>query len=342
MSFSVFRDPSVTNILSTQGLILPNIIATSTKVGPRGSLGFNITDQSVYYSNGLVWIPFDIAIGLFSSGRTNIVNVSASSNPTIGQALIATSPTTAIWQPLPPVSSLFSGENTNIINIGASTNPTTGEVLTAVNGTTATWQPLPTQLPASSLYSGSNTNIILIGSATNPTIGEVLTATSATTATWQPPSAGGTSLVAQYATVGTGGGLGTVAAGQPLTYQTAEIANTNYIATTAVQGPFSASGTVFEIATAGTYQISFQQTAQANGSVGIYYGATLSGMLVLPYTLVGGATATSQTSGVFYVVCAAGSFVAICAAAGNSSPLNPYANASTTNAASTSVGFRVT
>lgn len=173
--------------------------------------------------------------------------------------------------------------------------------------------------------------------------GTVLTANSAVPlgVQWEVPSSLAPTLNSvQYAQVGTG--PGTVAAGQPLTYGSTPVPGPvgNFTLTTAAgQGPFTDSGSVVTITKAGTYLVSFQQNANLNASVGIYYGASLGAMAPLPYTLVGGANATAQTGGTFIVPVAAGSFLAVCAAAGNSAAISPYANPSTTNASSVSLAL---
>lgn len=136
--------------------------------------------------------------------------------------------------------------------------------------------------------------------------------------------------IGMFYTVGTG--PGTVAAGQPVQFNSA-FSPSAMINTVAVQGPFSASGSVISIPVAGTYAMSYQMNPQANGSAVLYYGATLAGMVVEPQTASGSQTATDVIGGNFLLTCAANSFVALCAMAGNAAPLNPYANASTTNAA---------
>lgn len=143
----------------------------------------------------------------------------------------------------------------------------------------------------------------------------------------------------QYAQVGAG--PATVAAGQPITFGSTPVgsSNTNFVLTTSIQAPFSASGSVITVVKAGTYLMSYQMNPQANGGADIYYGATLAAILPLAYTMSGSQTATDVIGGSFLVVCAAGSSIALCAAAGNSAPLDPYANSSTTNASSTSLSI---
>lgn len=68
------------------------------------------------------------------------VDVSASSPPTTGQVLMATSATSAVW------TSISTGPATQLdttgaaVTVGSAAPPTVGQVLTATSATNATWQ----------------------------------------------------------------------------------------------------------------------------------------------------------------------------------------------------------
>lgn len=132
---------------------------------------------------------------------------------------------------------------------------------------------------------------------------------------------------------------GSVAAGQPLTYSNTAVNNSTITSTTAIQGPFSASGTVFTLLT-GTYSISWQQTI-TTGAVGtvVFYGTTLGGMARIAYSAVGQGTGTAQSTGSYLQVVSGTGYLAICADSGNTAALAIGANSSTTNQASTTITF---
>lgn len=100
------------------------------------------------------------------TSATTTVNVSAATAPISGQALVATSPTTATWQTL---------------GGGAPSG--------AAGGDLGSTYPNPTVI---ALHSA--TTAVNVGSATAPTAGQALIATSSVAATWQSISAGGFSV----------------------------------------------------------------------------------------------------------------------------------------------------
>lgn len=155
--------------------------------------------------------------GLKTASTT--VDVSASTAPSAGQVLVATSSTTATWQTLSTAPSGSAGGDlggtypnptvtqarglksaSTTVSVSAATAPSSGQALVATNGTTATWQsvilngdsasgdlagtyPGPTVTQARGLKSATTT--VSVSAATAPSSGQALVATSGTAATWQ-------------------------------------------------------------------------------------------------------------------------------------------------------------
>ena len=175
------------------------------------------------------------ASGLFTNSTT--VGVSAANAPSVGQSLVATSPSSAAWQNV-SASSLTgvvavtnggtgnSSLSTGNVLVGNGTSPITATMAApagAFVGTTDT-QTLTAKtitdtsnhVTASALFAGGSppTTTINVGSATVPTVGQVLTLSTSSpnyTATWQTPSPSGIATE-----LGTTGGPGPV------------VINTNY------------------------------------------------------------------------------------------------------------------
>lgn len=182
---------------SVSGLLVPN--------------NFDIYAKSIVTTDP---IPSEPASQLYSDNDTNIISIGASSTPTTGQILTATSGTTATWQtpsvaPAGPANRLYSASDTNVIDVGNAPNPTGLQVLTATSANAAIWVSpevstnnsvtmtnktlvaSTNNVTASSLWSSSGTNTISVRGAAAPFAGQVLTATNSTTATWQTPSGSG-------------------------------------------------------------------------------------------------------------------------------------------------------
>jgi len=144
-----------------------------------------------------------IARGLFDSSGAGSVSTYASTAPTTGSVLMATSPTTAVWS-TPSVIDI--GESQLVIQ-----NATTGsgKVLTDSASGQATWTTAtiasgstitnPTltgaiitsstnNVLARGLFTGSGSGSVSTFAATAPASGAVLTATGASAAVWSTPS----------------------------------------------------------------------------------------------------------------------------------------------------------
>lgn len=154
-----------------------------------------------------------------------------------------------------------------------------------------------------------------------------------------PTGSAGAVLSSQFyeATVG----LPTLAAGQPMTYASTAFNSINIVPSTGTfNPPFTASGTVFNLPLAGHYEINYQLTYAENGSLCVFYGATVVAMAQLAWSPVGRATGTSQAVGSIIFNAAANSYCSVNAEAGNSVALTISGNASTTNANIASVSFK--
>lgn len=68
------------------------------------------------------------------------VDVSASSPPTTGQVLMATSATTAVWTTIATGPATQLDTTGAAVTVGSAAPPTVGQVLTATSATNATWQ----------------------------------------------------------------------------------------------------------------------------------------------------------------------------------------------------------
>lgn len=158
-----------------------------------------------------------------------------------------------------------------------------------------------------------------------------------------PQGAPDTALIGSAQYVQLGSQPAPVAAGQPFTFTTAVLLTPGIAATTAVIPPFTASGTVFTLTNIGRYEVNFQATYLEPRGMVLYQGATLLGMSPQAYTMVGKAVTDTgaQVSGsVIVQTTTTGSFLALCAAVGNSSTLTVPPNSSTTNQSATTISFK--
>jgi hypothetical protein len=146
----------------------------------------------------------------------------------------------------------------------------------------------------------------------------------------------GISNMVQYAQLGSQ--PATVGAGQPLTFTSAIIISPTILAITGIISSFTASGTVFLLANPGRYEVNYQAFSTPDAGIVIYTGDTVS-MLPLPYTMIG--TPSGPMCGsVIIDIPGPATYLAVCAAAGNSSALSIPPNSSTTNQSSTTVSIK--
>lgn len=137
-----------------------------------------------------------------------------------------------------------------------------------------------------------------------------------------------------------------IAASQPFTFTTQNTpSNSNITSMTGTFSAFPASGTVFELGNIGFYEVNYQIAAYpTDGGICIFQGTSLGagGMLPVPYTMIGKMAAgyISVTGSVIIQTTTVGSFIAICAAAGNSAAIQPGPNSSTTNTGATVVSIK--
>lgn len=181
--------------------------------------------------------------------------------------------------------------------------------------------------------------------------------TGATGATGATGTAGATGATGATGTSGVGGILGwaqyvqlgsqpaTVAAGQPFTYTTAVVTTPGIIQQVAgIYGSYTASGTVFQLVSAGVYEVNYQTNFPTPSGVVLYTSPSLNGTYSpLPYTMIGKDTTDTggQVGGsVIVVTTTANTFISVNAAAGNSSAIGVPPNSSTTNQSATTVSFK--
>lgn len=130
-----------------------------------------------------------------------------------------------------------------------------------------------------------------------------------------------------------------IPAGQPLTFTTAVLPSTNITSNTGLFAPFTISGTVFNLAAIGRYQISFHATFASDGAIVLYAGPTVATMTPLSYSLVNKATSGVASTTVIIETVVANTLVSLNAAAGNVANIVIGATGSTTNTSSTSISF---
>ena len=165
-------------------------------------------------------------------------------------------------------------------------------------------------------------------------------ATGATGTIGATGATGGIISSAQYAQIGAQ--PGSIAANQPFTYTTAVLTSPSIIASTGTFAAFPASGTVFQLANIGRYEINYQVTYPTDGGVVLAVGPNLlaGSMTQLSYSMIG-KTPDGQVAGsVIIQTTTVNSFVAVVAGAGNVAPIQPGPNSSTTNANSTTVSIK--
>lgn len=153
------------------------------------------------------------------------------------------------------------------------------------------------------------------------------------------PSFIGAVSSAQY--VQLGAQIAPVAAGEPFTFTTAVLTSPDVLATTAVfNPPFTASGTVFTLASIGRYEVNYQMVYPTDGGVVLYHGATIPTMLPLPYTMIGKSPNGAVSGSVIVETTTPNSFLSVNAAAGNAAAIQPGPNSSTTNQNATTVSIK--
>ena len=192
---------------------------TTTKAAPSGAF-VGTTDSQVLTSKTITDPSNNVAASSLLSTST-AVNVSAAVAPTVGQALIATSSSSATWQNVSggsitgvvPVANGGTGDSTltsgNVL-VGNGTSPVTTTKVAPVGafvGTTDTQTLINknitdsgSNLTASAVFSATTT--VNVSTAAAPTAGQALIATSSSGATWQNVSG---SSITGIVPVGNGG-----------------------------------------------------------------------------------------------------------------------------------------
>jgi hypothetical protein len=155
---------------SINGLLVPNnfdIFAKSITTTDAG--GIVTADSITSFTNKTTTDPSNTTAAdiLFSGGKTNLIDIGASPNPSAGQVLTATGANIATWQT--PATDTVTPNN-------------------VVSLTNKTMTSSTNSLIAESVWSGSKTNVVDLSAAANPTAGQVLTASNANSATWTTPA----------------------------------------------------------------------------------------------------------------------------------------------------------
>lgn len=233
----------------TSGQVLKSngtTVAPSWSSAGTGTVtGVTSADANLTVATGTTTPVLTIVQAPALKSATTTVSVAAAAAPTTGQALIATSATTATWQTLAgggnaltsgtlaqfaaTTSAQLAGVISDETGSGAlvfATSPTlvtpalgtpSALVGTNITGTAASLTAGAATLAASTSALKSATTTVNVASAAAPTAGQVLTASSGTTAAWVTPAGGGASATltvsnkaAAYTVVA--GDLGTVIA----------------------------------------------------------------------------------------------------------------------------------
>ncbi len=193
-------------VTGTGGLVRqtsPTLITPDIGIPSAGDLT-NCTGEALGLSSGIT---------LALRSMTTTIDVASAAAPTTGQALIATSDSTATWQSLPgggdalTSGSLAQFAATTSAELRGIMSDETGTGDLVFNDSPALITPdlgTPSALVATNasgtatgLTSGitnalkSATTTVSVSAATAPTAGQVLTATNGTTATWEDPAGGG-------------------------------------------------------------------------------------------------------------------------------------------------------
>jgi len=202
----------------------------------------------------------------------------------------------------------FSAESQNNVGIGTTTPSTTLDVA----GTTTT--------QGFKMPTGAVNGYVLMSDAN----GE---------GTWQSAS------TAQYVQLGSQ--PATVAAGQPFTYSTLVLSSPEINAITGLfNPPFFSSGTIFNLASAGRYEVNYQTTFFEDGAIVLYLGSTIPTMLPLAYTSVGKPSFSSVTGSVIIEIVTPSSFLSLNAAPANFAALSVPPNSGGVNQSATTISIK--
>lgn len=136
---------------------------------------------------------------------------------------------------------------------------------------------------------------------------------------------------AQFAQIG--GQPNALGAGQAFTFTTTGL-NSPSITPSAANG-----GTVFQLANAGRYEVTYQTSYPSDGGIVLYQGPTQATMQPIAYSMVGKTVGGSITGSVI-IQAAAGSYLSMNAAPGNTAGIQPGANSSTNNTSSTTISIK--
>lgn len=160
--------------------------------------------------------------------------------------------------------------------------------------------------------------------------------------------------VAQYALAGNANGViasamfvqlgaqpSTVSPGQPLTFSTTVLSSPVITSLTGIfSPPFSASGTLFQLANIGRYEVNYQIVFPTDGGIVLELGTTIPTMAPLPYTMIGKNLGGAVSGSVIVETTTTNTFLSVNAAPGNSVAIAPPPDSSTTNQNATTVSIK--
>ena len=166
-------------------------------------------------------------------------------------------------------------------------------------------------------------------------------ATGATGATGPTGATGANGVIGSAMFVQLGAQPGFVPAGQPLTFSTTVLSSPGVTSLTGFfSPPFFTSGTVFQLANIGRYEVNYQIVFPTDGGIVLEFGTTIPTMLPLPYSMIGKNSNGAVSGSVIVETTTLNSFLSVNAAPGNSVAIGPPPNSSTTNQNATTVSIK--